>query len=379
MAEEVSNSDSIPEYNSYLKFKEYMPHKCHLLKLDEDNKFFINSALNCLTNINTFLTYLYNYNDIFNSSLYYKTLFNTVDSIYENLKENTYHFKPDEITKLILNNIKVFENKSNHDPRLLIDCILNFFLKVGKNNSEISISSLDFLNISESPNTDLTFVEYDLSKNNKFEDDKIMIVIKKEIKCPNLSCGKNSNVFKSFSTFHFYLSYDTNKEYTIYDYFNEFFQKEDKESEFKCTECSKLGKTESKNLFCKLPEDLIIFIYYDDEKKNYNDFYYKFDEIIDLTKYCWNEDDNNKNKNIINKRYFLSSLIACKCPKTEDEIFYTFCRKDKDSKFLIYYSDNNNVRDGVKNVNNKIIKLKTDQYDRKRGYPYVLVYSALKN
>ena len=115
------------------------------------------------------------------------------------------------------------------------------------------------------------------------------------------------------------------------------------------------------------------------KKKNYNDFYYKFDEIIDLTKYCWNEDDNNKNKNIINKRYFLSSLIACKCPKTEDEIFYTFCRKDKDSKFLIYYSDNNNVRDGVKNVNNKIIKLKTDQYDRKRGYPYVLVYSALKN
>ena len=109
-------------------------------------------------------------------------------------------------------------------------------------------------------------------------------------------------------------------------------------------------------------------ISYGDGKESPQNFYYKFEEIIDFSKYkfvC---------SQLKNKKYFLSSLIVCKYPKDkEKELFYTFCRKDTKSPFFVYNSLD--VRDNIKNVKNKIIKQKDEELKHDRSFPYALIYS----
>ena len=381
MEDSKMKDSSIPDIDTYLNLDKYIPHRCHLTNSDErdkkdkkdekDEKYFINSTLNCLINMKSFLIYLYKFNDIFQSSDYFTILKETVNSIFDKIenadngndtsnKDNDRcSFYPKKITELILKKIPLFKEKSNHDPRVLIDFIFNSFLGVNKSN----ISSLD--NTHDYSNNDSNTLI-----SNSLNTTGINIVIKKKIKCPNIKCERNIETLESFSTLHFYLPYGADKEYTIYDCFNDFLEKENQQKEYECKKCSCIFKAESKNIIYQLPEDIIIFIYYNDEEKDYDDFYYKFEEELDFTKYDFI--DNN----VKNKKYFLSSLIACRYPRTEDEFFYTFCRKNLKSNFLIYYSDFNYLKREVNNVNNKILKLKTDQYDRKRSYPYVLVYKS---
>ena len=356
-------SDSIPEFESFLNFDEFIPHYC-LIKSEYNKYYFIYSALNCLTNIKSFLIYLYKYNDINEPSKYYSILYKTIYTIVEKIKDkenNKINFEPKELIEFILKKIELFKKKSNQDPRILIDFIYTSFLVDEKNVPTLFVTN------------DLSYASLNVSEMNNLDLEGINAIIKRSAKCQNIKCRNNSEVVKSFSTLHFSLKPD--KEYTIYDCFNDFLKNEN-EKEYTCKKCSCISKTDSKYKFHRLPEDIIIFIYYDGETKDYEDFYYKFDETLDFTN-C-----DFISRNIKFKKYLLSSLIACKCPKTEDEIFYTFCRKDsKDSKdsFLIYFSGDKNVRDGKKNVKNKLSKLKTDQYERKRSYPYVLVYNAVSN
>ena len=86
-----------------------------------------------------------------------------------------------------------------------------------------------------------------------------------------------------------------------------------------CSKCSNIFKIKSESLFYQLPEAIIILIYYGKENNNnYKNYYYDFEEILDFT------NDEYMDKNIKNKKYFLSSIITCKYQKSEKEYFYTF-------------------------------------------------------
>jgi hypothetical protein len=402
--EESSSLDLPPEFEEYLNFEAKIPHKLTLVKsnsdknneknpdINPDKNNFINSTLYCLTNLKYFLEYLYKCQDLDSAS--FKILKQVVTSIYDNINNGKKEFNSDFFTKFILGKIKLFENKLYHNPRILIDCVLNkFFLVNNSYNSSISnpelsdsnAKSIFFLNQynidNTNTNSDINFSvkeSYGIEQNTYIED-KISIVIKKTRKCPNINCGETETIYKNMTTLHFNLK-DINKEYSLYDCFDEFLKKEN-DKNGKCSKCSKENKCIGNSLFYKFPESIIILIYYGEEKNNdeFKHFNYNFEEIIDFSN-LYNKfvDDQLKNK-----KYFLSSLIACKFPKIEKnpdkdegELFYTFCRGNKDPKFVVY---NNEFILENRIVNKQIKKLKTEAVDPKKSYPFVLIYTSIKD
>ena len=408
MSDSNSNKDSSsleqpPDFEEYLGFEKYIPHKVKLDKSNKDNKNedknnFINSTLYCLTNLKYFLLYLYKCHDLESKS--FKALNQVIRSVIDNIKEGKNKYNSFFFIEFILNNIKLFENKSYRNPRILIDCILNEFFLMNNSSNLLSIKSnlssikeessnsneisILFLNqISLSSTSSNSIINFSVKENygieqNTYIEDNISIVIKKTRKCSDINCGQTETIYKNMTTLHFNLK-DIKKEYSIYDCFYEFLTKEKENDEKgKCSKCSKGKICVEDNIFYKFPESIIILIYYGEEKDNdeFTHFNYNFEEIIDFSKI--NVDDKLKNE-----KYFLSSLIVCKFPKVEydpkkneRELFYTFCRGNKDSNFVGYQEnvilDNRNVKDKVK-------KLKTDVLDPEKSYPFVLVYTSIKN
>ena len=396
--EEESISREIPpEFVDTLNFE--IPHKIKLVKSDDDKNNeknidknnFINSTLYCLTNLKYFIEYLYKCIDLDTPS--FNALKQVVTSIDYNIKNNKKEFNSYFFNKFIFERIKIFENKLYHNPRILIDCILNkFFLLNNSNNlsstnskssnsNEKNISILNQFNLDSISSNN--FISFSVKENygieqNIYTEDNISTVIKKIRKCSDINCGKTETIYKNMTTLHFNLK-DTDKEYSLYDCFDEFLKKE-KDEKGKCSKCSKESICIENSLFYKFPESIIILIYYGEEKDNdeFAHFNYNFEEIIDFSK-IYNKfvDDQLKNK-----KYFLSSLIACKFPKVEKtpnkeegEFFYTFCRGDKDSNFVVY---NELILDN-RNVKNKIKKLKTEAVDPKKSHPFVLIYTSDKD
>jgi hypothetical protein len=371
MSDSNSNKDSSsleqpPDFEEYLGFEKYIPHKVKLDKSNKDNKNedknnFINSTLYCLTNLKYFLVYLYKCYDL--ESKAFKALNQVIRSVIDNIKEGKYKYNSFFFIKFILHNIKLFENKSYQNPRILIDCILNeFFLvnnssnlssiksnlpskilnlssikKESSNSNEISILFLNQFSLSSTSSNSI--INFSVKENygieqNTYIEDNISIVIKKTRKCSDINCGQTETIYKNMTTLHFNLK-DIKKEYSIYDCFYEFLKKEKENDEKgKCSKCSKGKICVEDNIFYKFPESIIILIYYGEEKDNdeFAHFNYNFEEIIDFSK-IYNKfvDDQLKNK-----KYFLSSLIVCKFPKLEKnpnkeegEFFYTFCRGDR--------------------------------------------------
>ena len=412
--DDSSSVELPPDFDDYLNFKSKIPHKLKLVISDDDKNNeknadknnFINSTLYCLTNLKYFLEYLYKCDDLDSPS--FKVLKQVVTSIYDSINNNKKEFNSYFFTKFILERIKIFENKLYHNPRILIDCILNnFFLLNNSNNlssinskssnsNETNISILNQFNLdSISSNSVISFsvketygIEY-----NTYTEDKISIVIKKIRKCSDINCGKTETIYKNMTTLHFNLK-DTDKEYSLYDCFDEFLKKE-KDEKGKCSKCFKESICIENSLFYKFPESIIILIYFGEEKDNdeFAHFNYNFEEIIDFSE-IYNKfvDDQLKNK-----KYFLSSLIACKYPKVEKvpnkeegdkeegdkeegdkeegEFFYTFCRGNKGSNFVVY---NELILDN-RNVKNKIRKLKTEPVNPKKSHPFVLIYTSDKD
>ena len=408
--ESSSSREPPPDFEEYLGFEKYIPHKVKLDKSNKDNKNedknnFINSTLYCLTNLKYFLLYLYKCHDLESKS--FKALNQVIRSVIDNIKEGKNKYNSFFFIEFILNNIKLFENKSYRNPRILIDCILNKFFLVNNssnlssiksnlpskilnlssikeessNSNEISILFLNQISLSSTSSNSI--INFSVKENygieqNTYIEDNISIVIKKTRKCSDINCGQTETIYKNMTTLHFNLK-DIKKEYSIYDCFYEFLTKEKENDEKgKCSKCSKGKICVEDNIFYKFPESIIILIYYGEEKDNdeFTHFNYNFEEIIDFSKI--NVDDKLKNE-----KYFLSSLIVCKFPKVEydpikdeGELFYTFCRGNKDSNFVGYQEnvilDNRNVKDKVK-------KLKTDVLDKEKSYPFVLVYTSIKN
>ena len=369
---------NIPDFEVYLDYDKYIPHYLKLEKNDLDTKNFINATLNCLTNISSFLEYIYKFNEISSSSKYFKILYNEIKQIYSNIGNKNKKYNPEQFTKLIF---YLFEKQSiQHEPRTLIDYIFNFFLNINKNEMQESIAGkkdgktdCNYLKIDDSSYNELdcNFIETKKIDIKKLKEDKLEIIIEKVQTCQNEKCREISKFYKHFPILHFYLNPNSEKEYTLGDCFNEFFKKENEESEYICSKCSKINKCESKSSFCQIPKSLIIFIYYENKNnEELKEFYYKFEKEIDFSNSNYISDD------IKSKKYFLSSIIECKSPKKNNEHFYTFCRKENNSKFLIYNTNEKDVRDHGKNVDRQTARLKNEPPE-KRGYPYVLVYTEL--
>ncbi len=423
---ESSSLDLPPEFEDYLNFEAYIPHKLKLIRSDNEKNpcknNFINSSLYCLTNLKYFLEFFYKLDDLNSAS--FKVLKQTIEQIYENIKNSkeaeiqgkprAAEFNPFAFTKFILERIKLFENNSYRNPRVLIDCILNKFILVNNfdmslssnlgssnarslntgstgvgstslgsaNSNERIISILSQLNldsISSQSNISFSVKESYGIEHNKYIEDKISIVIKKTRKCSDNNCGETETIYKNITTLHFNLK-DTNKEYSLYDCIDEFL-KEENEKKGICSKCFKENICNKDSLFYKFPESIIIFIYYGEEKDNdeFKHFYYNFEDILDFSNL------NNKfvDDKLKNEKYFLSSLIACKFPKIEKdpnkedgENFITFCRKDKDSKFVVYNPDS--ILDN-RTVKRQIKKLKTEELDPKKSYPFALIYTSIKD
>ena len=254
------------------------------------------------------------------------------------------------------------------------ESILNILSSDFSNNSIILNNSTIVRNNQENnENINLllnnaTIIRNNQEKNENFE--KINFVTTKEITCPDVNCHFITIFNRSFPTLHLYLADNSEKEYTINECINNYFEKENEESEYMCSKCSKIKKNKSKTLFYKLPETLFIFIYYVNDFKN-KKYYYKFEEILDLT------NNNYVDKKVGCKKYFISSIITCKFPKTEKEFFYTFCRKENNTDFLKYYSEFETI-EPEKNIERQIHRLKNKDYDEGQSFPYVLIYSLIK-
>jgi hypothetical protein len=157
---------------------------------------------------------------------------------------------------------------------------------------------------------------------------------------------------------------------SIYDCFQYYFDSIMKiEKNLECTQCHK--ETKQKIRINKLPDILFIFINYNEKDKNcyFDNSAYKFDENINFKKYNFLSEDDRK------KKYFLYSIIACKNIGTDFELYYTFSRKDENSKYIIY--NGSDIREGL-NIKNKMEKDKIDLRDKKQSWPCVLVYKRIQ-
>ena len=361
--------------NSFIDYDDQfeLPHELKMQVNDNEENNFFNATIHCLTNIRSFWALVYNNNDYKDDNQ--KSFYNFINSISNCIQNKTEknicetEKEIEKYSKSILSDIYLFKNKSTHDPRLFIDCILNYFLKEKNEKKKENENESKILNLSKDYIDNSCSLYISNLESNNYEPYKYKIILKKTKICKNEKCGKVSEFYKYFSSLHFYLNYNKEKTYTIYDCFKNYLNKKNEEIEYICPICYKNSKIESNISFYYLTNSLIIFIYYGDEKdKNiYQDFYYQFEEIIDFSKTGF------VNDNIKNKKYILSSIIVCKHPKDEEELFYTYCRKDYESLFWVYNSFD--IRGNFKTIKDKIIKLKDEKLKKNRSFPYVLVYT----
>lgn len=353
-----------------------LPHQIGLKEIKENKNNFINATIHCLTNNKNFMRQASSYAKSFKK---YPIFFDLISSIINYLiyKDESEKEKIKEYQKrfanLIISHDGIIKDKSNHEPRVLIDCIFNLFMEDDNYEEQKSKCNILF------EHTEKSIIEinsFSLNISNletkDYEPNQYKLYLKKIRGCKNINCLKKADFYKSFKTLHFKLYYNENKVYTLKDCFEDFIKKENEEIDYICPYCNKVVyKVNSDSSFYFLPNDIIIFIYYEDGY-SCQDFYYKFDEKLNFSEF------NFINDKFKNREYFLSSIIACKFPKKEKkEKFYTICRKDDKSNYLAY--DSTFINKDLKCIDDKIIKLKNEDLKEKRGFPYVLIYTYLNN
>ena len=332
------NKSSIPaDFDEEIekKFPHYTGFPKDLIR--HSNNFF-NAALHCLTNIYDLTGQIidvteekYPYIDLLNGIVIKDD--KNIRTYLENLKQH-----------IIPNIDNENEKDGNHDPRKLIPLLLRN-LQNGKILPEFMLAKYDKIcticNI-------VTEIDESLDK---------------------------VDIYKTYFKFDIQkiLEYTHKKKievFTIYDCFQYYFDSIMKiEKSIECTQCHK--ETKQKIRINKLPDILFIFIYYSKINKNcyFDNSAYKFDENINFEKYNFLSEDDRK------KKYFLYSMIACKNVGTEFELYYTFARKDENSKYNIY--NGSNIRQGL-NIKNKMEKDKIDLRDKKQSWPCILVYKRIQ-
>jgi len=319
-----SNSQSLKSSDINVSFKNEVKifHQKGFKKdLENERNNYFNASLHCLTNINSLSFYIINSGDL--NSCYIKLLsscYNELDSKY--LNDNV-----EKLKKYIFETCQY--NKEENNPKNLI----YFLLK-------------------------------DLKKNNLLSDS---VIYKFQYKCENCKKISEYNELK-FIEFNipeiisFYNKKNKNK-ITIYDCFHYYFNSLNIENSYLF--CEKCHKRKFEVILKSLQKDLIIFIDYGKEKKEFNKSY-EFDEIINFKNFTFlNKEDRNK-------EFFLSTFIVCKNMGYYFETFYTMARNNENSNYYIY--NGMDVRPNIK-VSNKLKKKKIDLKNYKESWPVVLVYS----
>ena len=333
--------------------KKIFPHHTGFPKdlFNHSNNFF-NAALHCLTNI---YDLTYQIKDIVEKKYPYIKLLNKIIVMNVEEKEEQKEEqkeKQKEKLKYCLKNLKQYiipiidienEKDGNDDPKKLILLLLQ-----------------------------------DLHDNNILPE---FMMTKYEKVCTICNIVSELDFLDVINISKMYFNFDIPKilEYTheqkievfsIYDCFQYYFDSIMKiEKNLECTQCHK--ETKQKIRINKLPDILFIFINYNEKDKNcyFDNSAYKFDENINFKKYNFLSEDDRK------KKYFLYSIIACKNIGTDFELYYTFSRKDENSKYIIY--NGSDIREGL-NIKNKMEKDKIDLRDKKQSWPCVLVYKRIQ-
>ena len=374
----------LPNDNDRLELDKFLPYKLSFIESKKREDSFMYSSLYCLTNTELYMKRFLPIikTEISKGEKDY-AFFDMMNNIYEDIKSN-------ECKEHTLNQIKKFKDSlgnKNNDPRLLIRYILadlltprEIFTEIKKTNSGFYTGSQNdnFLSIkneklSLNDNLDISLIKsYDWT-------DKIQDIENKEY---NIIIKKTNNEGKSeYGLYNFiklYLS-EENKEYTLEKCLKEYLNLADEQLLTNVPFPKKLifGDIDKK-IYYKLPKSIIIFIYYQKneiDEENPQNYFYNFKEILDLS----NADFIDKDTPY--KKYFLSSLIVCKFPKIENKKFYyTYCRKNKDSNYIIFNSKDKDIRDineKFKFVSKILKREKNDKLKSAKSYPYVLVYTAV--
>ena len=188
-------------------------------------------------------------------------------------------------------------------------------------------------------------------------------------KCPNCNDNiiyYNYEIFKFISfpleeileTYNLRNNNDDNCKITINDCFDISFNNNIKEKNILCNNCKTEVKCKYESVIYQIPEILIIIL-----KRDINDVIdieLDFDEIIDITKFVSN--NNNNSKSI----YELYGVITCK-DKNQNCHFCSSCKNMIDNKWYRY--DNTNIQ-YINNFEDEVIKYKI---------PYILFYKKIQN
>ena len=298
-------------------------------KKDLESNNFLNSSIQCLTNIkmlSEFMLFNTDYvkkpNEVDNNNMnrfnYCKIINNLIVNLYGNNEDmhNNINISLNELKKCISDKRKYnYDNKDNHNPKELIKFLLKEFNDINLLPKEIKIIFTKNCSCKENLEIDdLCIMEFDIMEMTRY--------------------------------------YNINRKLTIYDCFDYYFKSLNNKKIFKCEVCKKVNVSVK-----KLPSILMIFINYGFDKNGCCENGYEFEEIIHLKDF--------------NKEYFLSGMIACKNIGTYFELFYTFSRLDKNSNYTIY--NGSEVRKNLK-ITNKLKKPKIDLKDKKQSWPFVLIY-----
>ena len=342
---ESKNSLSEIDFDFGEENKQKFPHDRGFPKyLSKHFNNYFNATLHCLTNIYDLTSQILDSRNKDGNDNPYIVLLNkiVIGNIY-NQREEKEKFK--DCLENLKNYIPDFNEKSdNNDPRKLIplflkdlennDILPEFMLLKYEKACTICKTVTQLEEFLDAININNMYVKFDIPKILEYTNEKKIEVL------------------------------------SIYDCFQFYFESIMKiEKNLECTQCHK--ETNQKIRINKLPDILFIFIYYGKNEKEcyFENSAYKFDENINFEKYNFLHENDRK------KKYFLYSLIACKNVGTDFELYYTFSRKDENSKYIIY--NGSDIRKDL-NVRNKMEKERIDLRDKKQSWPCVLVYKAIQ-
>ena len=317
-----SNSNEISLDFTSLITKQ-LPHEIGLTKdVEMNNKNFFISTIQLLTNIPSL--YCYCLSSSAENNNYIKLCISFSKQEKKELKKNIRELNIYVLEKLNYNN-------KDDDPRKLIPFILKDIRK--------------YLLL---PYSFVYNFEYKCNKcQNILKNDELKFIV---FDIPKIIdyYQKTKNTITIYDCFHYY--------------FNSLNNYNSDDSNLFCEKCQ--GR-KFDVILKTLPTDLMIFINYGTELKNY-DLSFNFDEEINFKDFDFLDENDRK------KELFLSSLIACKNMGTNLEIYYTFARKNKNSNYKIY--NGLDVRDDKK-VDNKLKKEKMNFTNYKESWPVVLIFT----
>ena len=371
------------ELKSSVSEYEHLPHQSLFLdktiSLEErEKKTFFYSTLYLITNnkflMNLFLIFIPDKE----KEIKFKDMIKSINNELQNIKDNENPNQKniyESINKI--NEYQKTLKETIKDPRHLLAVLLEI-MKIKSDNS-IFIHASDVKNSKEEEiYNNIENLSSDISNYSIFNKSKEKSFVSMSKYSENEVHFKEWNIVIKITK-------EDNEEFMCPN-FIEFKLTEEEPKVYKLEDCFKNYLDEikdnkiKKKVFYKFPASIIIILFFGKGEKKIQNYKYDFDEVLDFSKF---ECKDYFDEEIINKKYILGGLIACKFPKLYNEFFYTFYRKNRkenNSPFYMYNSKKQKVKE-VKNVDNKLKKLNEKKVNVKEpwSYPYILIYDKIND